>query len=181
MRNDEDEARRQFSEYFAARRETVRHAAYLMSGDWHWADDLTQAAFIRVASAWHRIRDPQALDAFVRTCLVRVYLSETRRVWRRHERPVAEMPDLAGGDDDAESAARRVVIAQALRQLPPRRRVTLVCRFYQGLDVAETAAALGCSEGTVKSQTARGLATLRKILNDSRLAPAPACAMEERA
>jgi hypothetical protein len=61
MRSD-DEGRRQFSEYFAARREVVRRAAYLMYGDWHWADDLTQAAFIRVAASWHRIRDPEALD-----------------------------------------------------------------------------------------------------------------------
>lgn len=167
MRRDEDEERRQFSEYFAARRELVRRTAYLMCGDWHWADDLAQAAFIRLAANWHRIRDPQAVDAFLRTCLVRAYLSETRRVWRRRERPVAEPPDLAGLDDDAETTARRLAFTQALRQVPPRQRVTLICRFYQGLDVAETAAALKCSEGTVKSQTARGLAALRKILGDT--------------
>ncbi|MFG2056389.1 SigE family RNA polymerase sigma factor [Micromonospora sp. NPDC048930] len=167
MRRDEDEERRQFSEYFAARRELVRRTAYLMCGDWHWADDLAQAAFIRLAANWHRIRDPQAVDAFLRTCLVRAYLSETRRVWRRRERPVAEPPDLAGLDDDAETMARRLAFTQALRQVPPRQRVTLICRFYQGLDVAETAAALKCSEGTVKSQTARGLAALRKILGDT--------------
>jgi RNA polymerase sigma-70 factor (sigma-E family) len=181
MRSDEDEDRRQFSEYFAARREVVRRTAYLMCGDWHWADDLAQSALIRLAAAWHRIRDPQALDAFVRTCLIRAYLSETRRVWRRRERPVADPPDLAATDDDAEAATRRVVFAQALRQVPPRQRVTLVCRFYQGLDVAETAAALGCSEGTVKSQTARGLATLRRVLGDALPAPALACATEGKA
>lgn len=174
---DEDEDRRQFSEYFAARRETVRRAAYLMCGDWHWADDLTQAAFIRLASGWHRIRDRQALDAFVRTCLVRAYLAETRRVWRRRESSFADPPETAsghaggpdagGGPDDAERIARRLAFAQALRQLPPRQRVTLVCRYYQGLDVAETAAALGCSEGTVKSQTARGLAALRRLLGET--------------
>lgn len=167
MRSDDDEGRRQFSDYFAARREVVRRTAYLMCGDWHWADDLAQAAFIRVAASWHRIRDPEAVDAFVRTCLVRTYLSETRRVWRRRERSVAETPDLAGPDDDAEAATRRMVFAQALRHVPPRQRVTLICRFYQGLDVAETAAVLGCSEGTVKSQTARGLAALRQILGDA--------------
>lgn len=167
MRRDEDEGRREFSEYFAARRELVRRTAYLMCGDWHWADDLAQAAFIRLAANWHRIRDPQAVDAYLRTCLVRVYLAETRRVWRRRERIVAQPPDLAGPDDDAEATTRRVTFGQALRQVPPRQRVTLICRFYQGLDVAETAVALGCSEGTVKSQTARGLATLRQILGDT--------------
>ena len=167
MRSDEDGERRQFSEYFAARHDVVRRTAYLMCGDWHWADDLAQSAFIRLAGAWHRVRDPQALDAFVRTCLVRAYLADTRRVWRRRERSSAELPELPAADDDAELATRRVIFARALRELPPRQRVTLICRYYQGLDVAETAAVLGCSEGTVKSQTARGLAALRRVLGDA--------------
>ena len=167
MRSDEAEDRREFSEYFAARRDVVRRAAYLMCGDWHWADDLAQAAFIRLAAAWHRVRDPQALDAFVRTCLVRTYLAETQRLWRRRERSFAEPPELPGPEDDAETATRRLLFARALGQLPPRQRVTLICRYYQGLDVAQTAAALGCAEGTVKSQTARGLASLRELLGDA--------------
>jgi RNA polymerase sigma-70 factor (sigma-E family) len=180
MRGDEDD-RRRFSEYVAARREVVRRTAFVMCGDWHWADDLTQAAFIRLAAGWHRIRDQQAVDAYVRTCLVRAYLAETRRLWRRRERTVARFPDAAGADlvgggtaggEDAEAVTRRLVFADALRRLPPRQRVTLVCRFYQGLDVAETAAALGCSEGTVKSQTARGLAALRRVLGEVGVPPA---------
>lgn len=178
---DEDEDRRQFSEYFAARYEVVRRTAYLMCGDWHWADDLTQAAFIRLAAGWHRIRDLQAVDAFVRTCLIRTYLSETRRVWRRRERAVAETPEPAGIDGDIETVTRRMLFTQALRQVPPRQRVTLICRFYQGLDVAETAAELGCSAGTVKSQTARGLAALRHILGDAAPVPALNCATEGKA
>jgi RNA polymerase sigma-70 factor (sigma-E family) len=167
MRSDEDDDRRRFSEYVAARRDLVRRTAYLMCGDWHWAEDLTQAALIRVAAAWHRIRDPQAVDAFVRTCLVRTYLAETSLAWRRRERSFAEAPEVASVEDESESVARRMLFAQALRSLPPRQRVTLICRYYQGLDVAETAAALGCPEGTVKSQTARGLAALRQVLGDA--------------
>jgi RNA polymerase sigma-70 factor (sigma-E family) len=179
MRDDDDGERRQFDAYFAARRESVRRTAYLMCGDWHWADDLTQSAFIRLAAGWERLRDPQALDAYVRTCLVRAYLAETRRVWRRRERTVADVPDLATTDDDAELAARRLVFAKALGQLPPRQRVTLIYRFYQGLDVAATAAALGCTEGTVKSQTARGLATLRGLLGDVVTESAPLLSVME--
>ncbi|GLH95697.1 SigE family RNA polymerase sigma factor [Phytohabitans aurantiacus] len=170
MRDDDAEQQR-FTEYFAARRDAVRRTAYFMCGDWHWADDLTQTAFIRLADGWHRIRDARAVDAYLRTCLVRAFLSETRRVWRRRERSVAEPPDVAS-DDDSETVARRLLFAQALREVPPRQRVTLVCRFYQGLDVTETAAALGCSEGTVKSQTARGLAALRRALGDAVVPPA---------
>jgi RNA polymerase sigma-70 factor (sigma-E family) len=167
MRRDDDEDWRQYSEYFAARHQAVRRTAYLMCGDWHWADDLAQTTFVQLASAWHTIRDRQALDAFARTCLIRAYLADARRVWRRRERSFAEPPDLPGLDDGTETATRRLVFARALRQLPPRQRVTLICRYYQGLDVAETAVALGCSEGTVKSQTARGLASLRRVLGDA--------------
>jgi len=167
MPGDDGEAKRQFSEYFAVRRDAVRRTAYLLCGDWHWADDLAQDAFIRLASAWDRIRDRQALDAFVRTCLVRAYLSETSRVWRRRERTVADPPEAPDLHDPAESSVRRIVFAHALNQLPPRQRATLICRFYQGLDVAETAEVMDCSRGTVKSQTARGLATLRALLGDA--------------
>jgi RNA polymerase sigma-70 factor (sigma-E family) len=181
MRSEQDEDRRQFSEYFTARHDVVRRTAYLMCGDWHWADDLTQAAFIRLAAAWHKVRDRQALDAFVRTCLVRVYLAETRRVWRHRERPFAELPELASAGDDAEAATRRLVFTRALGQLPPRQRVTLICRYYHGLDVAETADALNCSAGTVKSQTARGLAALRQVLGEAIEPAAPALAGEGQA
>lgn len=162
-----DESRHQFTECFAARRDPVRRAAYLLCGDWYLADDLTQAAFVRLAAAWHRVRDPGALDAFTRTCLVRAYLTEARRMWRRREQPVAEPPDMSTVDDSAELTTAQVVFASALRRLPARQRATLVCRFYERLDVAETAAVMGCSEGTVKSQTARALAALRVELADA--------------
>src|SRR5690349_16182686 len=162
MGGTESERHRQFREYFAARRDVVRRTAYLLCGDWHWADDLTQSAFMRLAVGWRKVRDREALDGFVRTCLVRAYLADVRRVWRRRERSVAEPPEVVqeiAGDD------RRAEFTAALRQLPPRQRAVLVCRFYQDLDVAATAAALGCSEGTVKSQTARGLAKLRELID----------------
>jgi len=164
MRLDDD-ARRRFGEYFAARHIVVRRTAYLLCGDWHWADDLTQSTFIKVAAGWHRIRDAQLLDAYVRTCLVRTFLADTRRSWRRRERSYADVPDGPVGGDGAESSASRMLFAAALQQLPPRQRTTIVCRYYQGLDVAETAVVLGCSEGTVKSQTAKALSALRERLS----------------
>jgi RNA polymerase sigma-70 factor (sigma-E family) len=165
MRLDDD-ARRRFGEYFAARHSVVRRTAYLLCGDWHWADDLTQATFIKVAAGWHRIRDVQVLDAYVRTCLVRTFLADTRRSWRRRERSYADVPDGPAAGDGAESSTSRMFFAAALQQLPPRQRATIVCRYYQGLDVAETAAVLGCSEVTVKSQTAKALAALRGRLGE---------------
>jgi RNA polymerase sigma-70 factor (sigma-E family) len=137
-----------------------------LCGDWHWADDLTQVAFTRLAAGWRQIREPLAMDAFVRTCLTRAYFSDLRRVWRRREHPAAEPPDHPVTGSSTDDTERRLLFADALRRLPPRQRAVLVYRYYQGLDVAATADALGCSAGTVKSQTSRALANLRGVLGD---------------
>jgi RNA polymerase sigma-70 factor (sigma-E family) len=156
----------EFSAYFAARFQRLRGFAYLLCGDWHRADDLAQSAFVRLASSWHRLRDAGAVDAYVRTCLMRSFLSEQRRAWRRREVVTADVPEAAGPVDLAEITADRVAVMHALTRVPPRQRAALVCRYYEGLDVAATATLLGCSEGTVKSQTARGLEALRRLLTD---------------
>jgi RNA polymerase sigma-70 factor (sigma-E family) len=166
MPDDSFEPPPEFNEYFAARRDAVRRTAYLLCGDWHWADDLTQAAFMRLAVGWTRVRDHGALDAFVRTCLLRAYLSETRRAWRRRELSLAEVPDTRAGPDAAERSAARAAFTTALGRLPPRQRAVLVCRYYQDLSVAATAEALRCSQGAVKSHTARGLARMKELLGD---------------
>lgn len=156
----------QFSEYYAARRDMVRRTAYLLCGDWHWADDLTQVAFMRLAVSWRKVKDHGALDAFVRTCLLRAYLSEARRAWRRRESSRADVPDTRAAPDAVEQSAARTAFTAALGQLPPRQRAVLVCRYYQDLDVAATAEAMRCSEGTVKSHAARALTRLRQLLGD---------------
>lgn len=153
-----------FTEYFAARYDRVRRVAYLMCGDWHKADDLAQAAFIRLARSWRSVRSHGSLDAYVRTCLIRAAVDESRRPWRR-ERAVPVLPDTAAVDDD--SSVRRLSVSAALQQVPARQRAVLVCRFFEDLDVADTAATLRCSTGTVKSQTARGLAALRRLLGEA--------------
>jgi RNA polymerase sigma-70 factor (sigma-E family) len=166
-----DEQRRQFAEYFAARRDGVRRLGYLLCGDWYLADDLAQTAFMRLAVGWSRVRDAGALDAYVRTCLIRAYLSETRRAWRRRERSSHAPPDVPSTVDQAGGVELRMAVAAALRRLPPHQVAMLVCRYYLDMDVAATAAALGCAEGTVKSKTARALAALRDQLGGSVLDP----------
>jgi RNA polymerase sigma-70 factor (sigma-E family) len=156
----------EFAEYFVARRDAVRRSAYLLCGDWHRADDFTQAAFVSLHRRWHKIRDRAALDAYVRRTLVRAVIDESRRPWRR-ERFTDEVPDVpADGPDIGDTVAVRSTLLGALRKVPPRQRAVLVLRFLEGLDVGGVAEALGCTEGTVKSQTARGLATLRTELGD---------------
>ncbi|HEX3781068.1 MAG TPA: SigE family RNA polymerase sigma factor [Pseudonocardiaceae bacterium] len=157
----------EFREYFAARREAVRRSAYLLCGDWHRADDFAQTAFVALHRRWHKIADRGALDAYVRRCVVRAVIDESRRPWRR-ERFTDDVPDVADSAPElGDSVATRATLLAALRKVPPRQRAVLMLRFLEGLDVSGVAVTLGCSEGTVKSQTARGLATLRAELGDA--------------
>lgn len=156
-----------FAEYFAARRDAVRRSAYLLCGDWHRADDLAQIAFVALHRRWRKIRDRGALDAYVRRTLVRAVIDESRRPWRR-ERFVEELPETPNtGGEIGDSVATRSALLDGLRAVPPRQRAVLVLRFLEGLDVAATAETLKCSQGTVKSQTARGLTALREALGDT--------------
>ena len=158
----EEEA--QFSVYVTARRDRVRRIAYLLCGDWHRADDLTQIAFVKLYGAWSGIRDYGALDGFVRRCLMRAAVDESRRPWRR-EHTVDDLPDTPAPTLDLASVvADRQLVRTALDEVPPGQRAMLVLRFFDGLDVAATAAAMECSEGNVKSQTARGLAAMKQAL-----------------
>lgn len=160
---------RGFAEYFGARSEAVRRTAFLLCGDWHRADDHAQSAFVALHRHWGRIRgraDDRVLDAWVRRTLVRTVVDESRRPWRR-ERFAAQVPEAAvPGHDAGDTVATRQALVVALRSVPPRQRAVLVLRFFDDLDVAAAAAALGCSEGTVKSQTAHGLTALRAALGD---------------
>ncbi len=178
----EEEA--EFAVYVTERRDRVRRTAYLLCGDWHRADDLTQLAFVKLYGAWDRVRDKGALDAYVRTSLVRSVVDESRRPWRR-EQFVDEVPEVGSGrtaDVDLSAViADRAVMREALEQVPPGQRAVLVLRYYEGASVAEAAAILDCAEGTVKSQTARGLVALKAALaglgalpDDPRSGAAPA-------
>ncbi|MGB2569436.1 SigE family RNA polymerase sigma factor [Micromonospora citrea] len=150
-----------FAEYFAARSAAMRGTAYLLCGDWHRAEDLVQTAFTKLYLVWNRVARHEVLDAYVRQILVRTFLDERRRGWWRRER--------VGGEDaerptPADSPENRLVMLRALAAVPPRQRAVLVLRYWEDLSVDEAAALLGCSAGTVKSQAARGLDTLRGLL-----------------
>lgn len=154
----------EFAEYFAARRDAVRRTAYMLCGDWHKADDLAQTAFVALHRRWTKIRDRGATDAYVRKTLVRASIDESRRPWRR-ERQTEVLPETSTGEIGLdERVATREDLLAALRDVPPKQRAVLVLRYFEGLDVSGAAKVLGCSEGNVKSQTARGLANLKQVL-----------------
>lgn len=139
----------------------------LLTGDAQLAQDLTQVTLMKTFVNWRRIQDPNAVEAYARTTMVRAFTSSRRRRWKI-ERAVSTVSDLPVAApyiaDHAAEIVERDWMRQALRSLPRRQRAVLVLRFFNDLSVEETAAALNCSSGTVKSQTSRGLTRLRDRL-----------------
>jgi RNA polymerase sigma-70 factor (sigma-E family) len=149
-----------FGEFAQARFQQLRTLAYVTCGDWQIAEDAVSGALSRLYLRWEKVASP---DAYARTAVIRAAVDQKRRPWRR-ERTVGDaFPDVAVPDQSGD-VDERLRMRAALRQVPPRQRATLVLRFLEGLSVEETAEVLECSPGTVKSQTKRGLDTLRTVL-----------------
>lgn len=159
MRREQRDA--EFVEFVTARRGHLRRVAYAVCGDWHLADDVLQNALVKLYVAWPRVRRDGREEAYVRRIIVRATLDERRRPWRR------EQPGLEGHDPAARSplaVEERSELFDALDQLPRMQRRTVVLRHWLGLSVAETAAELGLSEGTVKSHSSRAIERLQTVL-----------------
>lgn len=151
---------RDFVAYATAGAHRLRRTAYLLCGNWHTAEDLTQVALTKLYVAWPRLERREAIDGYARQVVVRVYLDERRRA-SSGEVPMAAPPDSAATSPLSDE---RMDLMTALAQLPERQRAVLVLRFFEDLDVSTVADVLGCSEGTVKSATSRALAALRALL-----------------
>ncbi len=150
-----------YVDFVTARREHFRRIAYALCGDWHQADDLLQQALVKLYVAWPRVRRDGGEEAYLRRILVRANIDESRRPWRR-EHAVEALPDRAV--PAAPGIEERSELTEALQQLPPMQRKTVLLRHWLDVSVREAAAELGVSEGTVKSNTARGLAALESLL-----------------
>jgi RNA polymerase sigma-70 factor (sigma-E family) len=164
MRSVDEQA---FREYAETRTPHLLRAAYLMCGDWHRAQDLVATTMVKLYVAWRRAQRVEHLDAYVNRMLLRVWLDEKRRPWRR-EHVTEHLPDLVGGGPDAAGVAdhaidveRRDALRRLLDGIPARQRTVLVLRFYQDLSVEQTAEVLGVSPGAVRQLTARALAAVR--------------------
>jgi RNA polymerase sigma-70 factor (sigma-E family) len=158
----------EFVEYVTARMPALRRLAYTLCGDEHRGDDIVQQAMTRLYTHWRRASAATNIDHYVRTILVRVYVDERRLAWSSRVRLSADPPDLpsAGGPDIEE----RALLRECLAQVPRRQRAVLVLRYLYDLPIDEVAQTLGCSTGTVKSQTSHGLAALRRLLARQELA-----------
>lgn len=161
----------EFGEFLDSRAMVMRRTAYLLcGGDWHRAEDLVQTTLTKIYVAWPRIRRDGSVDAYSRKIMVRAAIDESRKAYRRRESVVDELPETSSvppvGVEDA------VDVRRALAQLPAGQRAVVVLRYWEDLSVTETAHALGKSEGTIKSQAAKGLAALRRLLGSGNLAGA---------
>jgi RNA polymerase sigma-70 factor (sigma-E family) len=161
MRRDQRE--QDFTEFFLAHATRLRRSAYVVVQDWHLAEDLTQQAMAKLYTAWPRIRRDTSV-AYARRIVINECLSHLRR--RRPETPTDRLPEPVTPDAEPE-----VDLGPALALLPPRQRAIVALRFLDDVSVAEVARVLGITEGTVKSQTARALETLRAHVGTVLTAP----------
>lgn len=152
----------EFSDFFLARGPALRRTAYLIVRDWHTAEDLTQQAFVKLYAAWPRVRR-DSVEAYARKVVVNQCLSHLRR--HRPETPTDHLPERPAAAPH-DSHDNRLDLGAALALLAPRQRAIIALRFLDDLAVTDVAAALGIADGTVKSQTARALDTLRTHLPD---------------
>ena len=157
-----------FAAFARERQQQLYRTAYLLCGNRERAQDLVQSALVGLLKSWNRVREADNPDAYARTAVVRVFLSERRKLRREaeiqalvHSRPTT----VQTASHDA-STDLRLTILQALRQLPPKPRAMVILRYWEDLTIEQTATALGCSEGNVKSQCSRSLEKLRTLLGE---------------
>ena len=151
----------EFAAFVLSAQRRLRRVAYLVCGDWHRAEDIVQTAMAQVYARWDRIRREDGPEGYAHRAVVNAAIDERRRPWRR-ERTTDVLPERATPpEDDGITPA----VVEALATLPRRQRAVVVLRYVEDLDVEQTAALLGISPGTVKSQASKGLASLRAHLN----------------
>ncbi|MFC7501797.1 SigE family RNA polymerase sigma factor [Nocardioides sp. CPCC 206347] len=164
-----DKQAEQFTAFVRDTGTQLHHAAMLLTGDHHLAEDLTQATYAKVFVHWRRVATADSPLAYARTTLLNTFLSH-RRLRRNSERPT----DLTPGADDGISAARtavvdadpgtRVDLLAALGDLPPLDRAIIVLRYWEDRSVAETATDLGLSETVIRTRARRALQRLRPLV-----------------
>jgi RNA polymerase sigma-70 factor (sigma-E family) len=155
-----------FAAYVRDRGEHHLRVAVLLTGDWHAAEDLVQESLVKLYRAWPKLRLDGDPDAYLRRIMVNTHRSWWRARWRR-ETPAGELPDAVIADF-ADGQAFAALVRQALQALPRRQRAAVVLRYCADLPEAEVADLLGCSVGTVKTHTHRGLRALRKNFEEDR-------------
>jgi RNA polymerase sigma-70 factor (sigma-E family) len=153
-----------FAAYLAARQASLLRTAYLLTGNRHDAEDLVQTAFAKLYLSWDKVRQQGSMDGYVRRILVNEHNSMWRRAWKRREHSAEDetLHRLDRPHHDTPDDGTGTALWEVVQTLPRKARAVVVLRYYEEMSEAETAAVLGISVGTVKSQTSRALAALRE-------------------
>jgi len=160
-------SRPHFDTYVHERSGSLVRLAYLLTGDGHLAEDLVQTSLVKVMGRWEHVTAGGDPHPYVRKVIIHTALGWRRRRWQA-EKPSDPLPDVGRTPDHAAAVDSRERLRRALLQLPTRQRAAVVLRHYEDLSEQDVARVLGCSVGTVKSQTARGLDRLRSLMDDDR-------------
>jgi RNA polymerase sigma-70 factor (sigma-E family) len=153
-----------FAQFATSRHRALYRYAYLLAGERGLAEDLVQEALTKTYVAWKRLDDTANADAYTRKVITNTAISWWRRKSWQAERPRDDVPELPATGKHDDNVTARLWLWQELQALPPRQRAALVLRYYEDLTERETAAVLGCTVGTVKSQASHGLRKLRERL-----------------
>ncbi|KUL22742.1 SigE family RNA polymerase sigma factor [Actinoplanes awajinensis] len=155
-----------FDAFVHGRGRALLKFAYVLCGDAHLAEDLVQEVLARMHRRWDRITAMDSAEAYVRTAIVRQFLSWRRRRAYR-EAVLADVPEMIGLEDSQQRVVARDQMWRLLRGLPRAQRAVLVLRFYCDLPDDEIATLLGCGQSTVRSQAARALSRMRTIMSET--------------
>jgi RNA polymerase sigma-70 factor (sigma-E family) len=151
-----------FEVFVEGRGAALRRTAYWLTGDWQLGEDLVQTALTKTYGRLNQIRDPAATESYVRQVMITTWRAWWRRRWRQ-EVPTAALPEPGDPRDAVGGVAEQHWLAGLLAKLPRQQRLALVLRYYEDLSEAETARLMGCTAGSVKTHTSRGLARLREL------------------
>jgi RNA polymerase sigma-70 factor (sigma-E family) len=174
MASREDE----FTSFAEASASRLLATAFLLCGDWHAAEDLTQTTLAKVFAAWYRIRNQDSAHAYAKRTLVNTYFVDCRRI-RRGEVLSGDTRDLPERAAEPQTPELRLELTAALATLPPKARAVVVLRYWEDMSIEQVAAHLGCSPGNVKSQSARALDKLRRLLDGPAGPGSPALAIQD--
>lgn len=153
----------EYTEFVHAVWPKLYRTAYLLLGDHPTAEDLVQTTLANTYASWRNVRSIDAAHGYAKTALMNTATSWFRRKGWRNEVPTEVLPEHATETDPT----HRPALLEALESLSTGQRAVIVLRYYEDLDVAQTASVLGCSAGTVKSQTHDALSRLRVLLGDA--------------
>jgi RNA polymerase sigma-70 factor (sigma-E family) len=150
-----------FAEFVGARWPALYRLAYLLTASPTGADDLLQTSMEKAYVRWSRIGGMEYVEAYVRRIIANTYVSGRRRAWVDEE-PYERLPESASSAEGA--LLDRALLWPLVCALPARQRAVIVLRYYEDLSEADIAATLGCAPGTVKSQSAAAMRSLRRAL-----------------